>query len=466
MSRRTPFRNATILSSYARRFQSTVPLQAHSILKAPELDFKAIVQNQEALQRNCIARNLPHLADTIPEIVSANSLRLKCIHDRTPLQVRRLNIQKEIQKLRVDNQKARLFTEALEIKSQLAQIKAVEDSATNHLIALMAALPNTLHPDVPSVEQEVGTIGVLRKKETVKDHVEIAESLGLLDLRTAAKATGHAWYYLKGMGVRLEMALVSYAIDMAVKHGWKLVKTPDVVRTEVALACGFRPRDEQGDQIYQLANVAVGDTGVEAEHGSLCLAGTAEIPLAAMHIDSVISETELPLKYVGVGTSYRAEAGSRGKDSKGLYRVHQFTKVELFAWTRQEESDAMLSEILDLQKNIVEGLGLHARILDMPAHELGNAAYRKYDIEAWMYGRRGWGEITSASNCTDYQSRRLHTKYRLLDGRHFHTHTLNGTAMAVPRMIIAILENGLKSDGSVEIPLALQKFIDAEHIKQ
>jgi seryl-tRNA synthetase len=164
-------------------------------------------------------------------------------------------------------------------------------------------------------------------------------------------------------------------------------------------------------------------------------------------------------------TAYRAEAGSRGKETRGLYRVHQFTKVELFAWTREEQSDAMLAEILELQKAIVEGLGLHARILDMPPHELGNAAYRKYDIEAWMYGRQGWGEITSASNCTDYQSRRLHTRYRRKDASVLFAHTLNGTAMAVPRIIIAILESGLQKDGSVEIPIALRKYLGVDFIR-
>ena len=186
-----------------------------------------------------------------------------------------------------------------------------------------------------------------------------------------------------------------------------------------------------------------------------------------MNIEKIFKEDELPVKYVGVGTAYRAEAGSRGKESKGLYRVHQFTKVELFAWTRTEDSDAMLSEILELQKEIVEGLGLHARILDMPPHELGNAAYRKYDIEAWMHGRQGWGEITSASNCTDYQSRRLNTRYRPneKDAKIQFVHTLNGTAMAVPRMIVAILESGVREDGSVEIPMALRKFLGVDCIR-
>ena len=353
------------------------------------------------------------------------------------------------------------------MKTKLAPLVAQEKEITTELESLVFPLPNYTHPDTPSTEKEIGTIGELKKKTVVRDHIEIAEHLEILDLRSGARAVGHAWYYLKGMGVQLERALVSYAIDMAMQRGWQLVKPPDVVRTEVAIACGFRPRDEQGDQIYQLSNTAIEESATDTGTGSLCLAGTAEIPLAAMHIDHVFPENhveDLPVRYVGVGTAYRGEAGNRGRESKGLYRVHQFTKVELFAWTREEQSDQMLQEILQLQWDIVDSLGLHARILDMPPHELGNAAYRKYDIEAWMYGRQTWGEITSASNCTDYQSRRLNTMYRRKDGKQIFAHTLNGTAMAVPRMIIAILESGLQEDGSVVIPEVLHKYLGAEVI--
>lgn len=374
-----------------------------------------------------------------------------------------------LMKTKLHDKKAKLLEEAIEVKAKLSPILAMEKEYTAKLDSLALQLPNDTHPDVPSTETQVGTIGELKEKPVVKDHIEIAEDLDILDLRAGARAAGHAWYYLKGMGVQLERALVSYAIDMAVQRGWTLVKPPDVIRTEIAMACGYRPRDEQGDQIYQLSNTAIEESVKDTGRGNLCLAGTAEIPLAAMYIDHVFPENhveQLPIRYVGVGTAYRAEAGNRGRESKGLYRVHQFTKVELFAWTKEEQSEDMLQEILQLQKDIVGSLGLHARILDMPPHELGNAAYRKYDIEAWMYGRQAWGEITSTSNCTDYQSRRLNTMYRRRDGKHIFAHTLNGTAMAVPRMIIAILESGLQEDGSVAIPKVLQKYLGAEVISK
>jgi len=454
-------RRAVILPRIHRRFNSTKPPR---ILRPPELDIRGIVNNHESMRDNCIKRNLPKAAASIEEIIALDAQRREQIQLSQPLIKEQHRLLGELQGLD-DAGRENIFSQLKEIKSQLAKINKQEKEVTDRLIALASSLPNWRHPDVPSTILECGTVGEKEEKHhPVPDHLEIAERLGILNMAAAARATGHAWYYLIGAGVLLEHALVSYAIDQAVKRGWTLVKPPDVVRTEMVLACGFRPRDEHGDQIYQLANSTIEQVEgtAEAAHvegGSLSLAGTAEIPLAAMHIDKTFMESDLPIKYVGVGTAYRAEAGARGRASKGLYRVHQFTKVELFAWTTQEKSEEMLQEIKDLQSEIISNLGLHARILDMPAEELGNSAYRKYDMEAWMYGRGEWGEVTSASNCGDYQSRRLHTKYRTSDWKSaLHVHTLNGTAMAIPRMIIAILESGVQKNGRVLIPKVLHKY--------
>ena len=436
------------------------------VLKPTPLTVKQVIEEYDEVHKNCLARNLPQVAASLPEIVTLNNLRLQQLQQVTHLKHQRNVNSTRIPQTKDPSARKRLLEEALTLKTKLSLFEHEYSVTINRLQYLLSAIPNQTHPSTPSTETEIDKIGELQEGKVAKDHVEIAEELDILDLPAGAKTTGHAWYYLKGMGVQLELALVSYAIDMAVRKGWKLVKTPDVVRTEIALACGFRPRDEEGDQIYRLAHSPLGGVDSVKEEGSLCLAGTAEIPLAAMHIDQIFREDELPQRYVGVGTAYRAEAGSRGKESKGLYRVHQFTKVELFAWTTLQDSDKMLNEILELQREIVDGLGLHARILEMPPHELGNAAYRKYDIEAWLYGRQAWGEITSASNCTNYQSRRLNTRYRDWHGQMQYVHTLNGTAIAVPRMIIAILENGLQEDGSVKIPDALEKYLGAKTIKR
>jgi seryl-tRNA synthetase len=457
-----------LLPRQCPRFSTTSARQTTSSASLSRLPINQVVENQASIRRNCLARNLPSVAASVHEIGTFNDIRLKLLTAYSSLLARRnvisATLPKEIHPfLRQD-----LLTEAGAIKTNLAQVEEEMQINNEKMAKLLEAIPNEMRPDTPSTETVVGTIGHLQEKSFVKDHVEIAESLDLLDLLAGARTTGHAWYYLKGMAVQLELALVSYAIEVAMRRGWRLVKPPDVIRTEVALACGFRPRDQEGDQIYRISNVTVGESGSSVEEGNLCLAGTAEIPLAAMNMETTVEEKDLPIKYVGVGTAYRAEAGSRGRESKGLYRVHQFTKVELFAWTKAKDSDAMLNEIVELQKEIVDGLGLHARILDMPAHELGNAAYAKYDIEAWLYGRKAWGEITSASNCTDYQSRRLNTRYRPSgkDQKLQYVHTLNGTAVAVPRMIIAILESGLQEDGTVEIPLALRKFIGSDTIRR
>lgn len=450
------------------RFSTTSSRQTKSSVLLDRLPISSIVENQAQIRRDCIARNLRNVAASIHEIGTFNDNRLRLLAVQSNLRARRNLISEALARPGSNFLREDLLNEASTLKSKLAQVENVMEVNNEKGLRLLESIPNALRPDTPSTEKEVGKIGHLQTKYWIKDHVEIAESLDLLDLVAGARTTGHAWYYLKGMAVQLELALVSYAIEVAMRRGWRLVKPPDVVRTDVASACGFRPRDEEGDQIYRLSNIRVGKSGSLAEEETLCLAGTAEIPLAAMNMETAVEEQDLPIKYVGVGTAYRAESGSRGRESKGLYRVHQFTKVELFAWTSPKDSDGMLAEIVELQKEIVDGLGLHARILQMPAHELGNAAYSKYDIEAWMYGRNAWGEITSASNCTDYQSRRLNTRYRPKgkDQKLRYVHTLNGTAVAVPRMIIAILESGLQKDGTVEIPVALRKYIGSDTISR
>ncbi|KAJ7293111.1 hypothetical protein C8J57DRAFT_1490573 [Mycena rebaudengoi] len=261
-----------------------------------------------------------------------------------------------------------------------------------------------------------------------RDHVIIARKFGLVDFEGGATVTGHAWYYLMNEAALLEIALTNYALSVAMKHGFTPVTTPDVVRADIASRCGYH---------------------ITTTHGpELVLSATSEIPLGGMFANKIFPAATLPLKVVGLGRAFRAEAGARGTDTRGLYRVHQFTKVELFAVTKQEESEKMMEEIRMVQKAIFAGLGFPFRVLDMPTEELGASAYRKYDMEAWMPGRGSWGEISSLSNCTDYQSRRLHIRYRAVGssapvmGALPFAHTLNGTAAAIPRLIIALLENG------------------------
>ena len=258
--------------------------------------------------------------------------------------------------------------------------------------------------------------------------------------------------------------------------GWKAVAPPSVVYSHIASACGFQPRDHNGEQqIY-----AIEQPEKDNAKPQLALAGTAEIPLAGMKANHTFEEAELPLKTVGVSRCYRAEAGARGANTKGLYRVHEFTKVEMFAWTLPDNmgedyfaaqpassSEAIFDEMLSIQKEVLEGLGLRCRILEMPTTDLGASATRKIDIEAFFPSRRemdqGWGEVTSTSMCTDYQSRRLHTRMRVKGGKLEFPHTLNGTALAVPRVLAAILENHWnEQDRTVTIPQVLRPFMGGQ----
>ncbi|KAG0348815.1 hypothetical protein BG004_004074 [Podila humilis] len=320
----------------------------------------------------------------------------------------------------------------------------------------------------------------------LQDHVSLAKTLDLVDFEAATAVTGSRWYYLKNEAALLELALIQFATQRAVQKGFTPVITPDVVRPEVVQACGFQPRDE-ASQTYWVSTAAPGATTtteamVHHQHSALCLVATAEIALAGMNMNKVLEENQLPMKLAGFGRAFRAEAGSRGAEVKGLYRVHQFSKVELFVVSKadQTESDRALEDIRQFQEDIYEELGLCYRVLDMPTEELGASAYKKYDIEAWMPGRNSWGEISSTSNCTDYQARRLNIRYRtnkirsdLIHGGSIaesrttsnsyptteFAHTLNGTAMAIPRIIVALLETYQQQDGSVHLPECLWPFM-------
>ncbi|KAG0263060.1 seryl-tRNA synthetase [Mortierella polycephala] len=413
-----------------------------------------------------------------------------------------------------------------EIHIQEADLALLE----NQLYEKAAMIPNTTHPTTPigsePSAQLVRIQGVPRLNTGVRahahpgfesskagseaaqtllgnvseypllDHVALSKQLDLLDFESATYVTGSRWYYLKNEAALLELALIQFATQRAVKAGYMPVITPDVVRPEVVQACGFQPRDE-ASQTYWVSTVAPGSSKATTtttattpdgeqqhhhQHSALCLVATAEIALAGMNMNKVLDESQLPIKMAGFGRAFRAEAGSRGAEVKGLYRVHQFSKVELFVLSKADpgESDRILDELRLFQENIFEELGLCYRVLNMPTEELGASAYKKYDIEAWMPGRNGWGEISSTSNCTDYQSRRLNIRYRtnkIVDrstrtSTSSHTipssnsvlttefvHTLNGTAVAIPRIIIALLETYQQKDGSVRLPECLWPFM-------
>ncbi|CAI8048491.1 Serine--tRNA ligase, mitochondrial [Geodia barretti] len=348
----------------------------------------------------------------------------------------------------------------INIHAQSKDQKSVLERAMYPLVSL---LPNTSHPLSPVGGYE--NVKVIRTHGNkpvfdfpVRSHVDIAESLGLVDFSSAAKASGRRFYYLTGAAALLELALVQYAMHKACGKGFSPVITPDIVRTGVVEGCGFHPRGE-ATQVYALHH----------HHGHLSLSGTAEVPLAGMFIEKTLTVDQLPVRLVAFGRSYRAESGGAGRAVKGLYRVHQFSKVELFAVTETDEGDGgeggVLDEMVALQEEICADLGLHYRVLEMPTGELGGPAHRKLDVEVWMPGRAEFGEVCSASDCGSFQSQRL--GIRTVDrGERSYAHTLNATACAVPRTIIAILENHQMKDGSVVVPPVLHPYLppDCHHI--
>ena len=284
-----------------------------------------------------------------------------------------------------------------------------------------------------------------------KDHLELGRSLGILDFEKGAKVAGSQFFFLYGDGAFLELALTHYALEKLSKVGFLPVITPDLAKSRYYLGTGYAPKGDEA-QTYTI------------EGEDLGLIATAEVTLAGSHADEIISEDKLPLKYVGYSHCFRKEAGAYGKYSKGLYRVHQFSKTEMFIYSKPEEAEKFHEYILKMEEEIYQELGLSYRVVEMCTGDLGAMAARKFDIEVWMPGRGDYGEVTSTSNCTDYQARNLNIKFRRKTGETEYVHMLNGTAIVLSRVPIAILENFQNEDGSITIPKVLQKWMGKEKI--
>ena len=322
---------------------------------------------------------------------------------------------------------------------------------------LLLRVPNLTHPDSPIGGEENFKIIEERGKKstfnfTPKDHEEIMTDLDLIDFERGAKVTGSKFYFVKNDMVRLNQALLNYGMDIVTRRGFTLIETPDLAKHEILTGAGFNPRGEE-KQIYNI------------ENENMSLVGTAEITMLGYHANEVLDLNEGPKKYVALSHCFRTEAGSYGRTSKGLYRVHQFTKLEMFIFCKPEESEKMHEELLNIEKEICDGLGFNYRVIDIASGDLGGPAYRKYDLEAYMVMQDGFGEITSTSNCTDYQSRRLNIKYKTDEGQSEYVHTLNGTAIVLSRFPIAIIEQFQQADGTIQIPAVLQKFMGKKLIK-
>ncbi|XP_074786892.1 serine--tRNA ligase, mitochondrial isoform X2 [Athene noctua] len=354
---------------------------------------------------------------------------------------------------------AALRARGRQIRARLQALVAEEAALEERFYLQALQLPNRTHPEAPvGDESQARVVEVVGEKPAFdfnpKGHLELGEGLDIIRQRRLSHVSGHRSYYLCGAGALLQHALVRFALAKLLPKGFLPMTVPDLLRGAVFEGCGMQP-NATPSPVYNIDPSRFED---------LCLAGTSEVGIAGYFMDHAVRLEDLPIRVVCSSTCYRAETDT-GREPWGLYRVHQFTKVEMFGVTAAEsgaESEALLSEFVALQKEIFADLGLHYRVLDMPTQELGLPAYRKFDIEAWMPGRGKYGEISSASNCTDYQSRRLNIMYSDGAGRLRHAHTVNGTACAVSRMLIALLECNQLPDGRVRVPPALQPLVGQE----
>lgn len=382
----------------------------------------------------------------------------KIVDEVLVLDKKRRELLQQIESFRAERNKLTRM-DLVKGKKIKVELKKLEPELKDTEIKLKDALwqiPNPASPKAPAGKSEKDNVEIKKWGEVkkfdfpVKNHLELGENLGILDFAAGAKVSGSQFYFLYGDGARLELALIQYAFDLLEPEGFLPVITPDLAKSRHYLSTGYIPKGKEA-QTYEIKNQDLG------------LIATAEVTLAGKHSDEIIPENKLPLKYIGYSHCFRQEEGAYGKYSKGLYRVHQFTKAEMFIYCKPEESDKYHEHILTMEEKIYQGLGLPYRVVEMCRGDLGAMAARKFDIEVWMPSRNEYGEVTSTSNCTDYQARNLNIKFRR-KGKNEYVHMLNGTAIATSRTPLAIFENYQVKNGHIEIPKVLQKYMGKKQI--
>lgn len=409
------------------------------------LDIKFIRQNIDEIKKSIADRGMNIDLDELLGLDEKRRFLIKKIEESRAVRNKRSESkpsEEEIEKMRI------LGNEIASVEKELKELDV-------YYLELLRKVPNMIHPDVPRGGEEdfkvLGEYGEIPKFSAEggfepKDHEALMTDLDLIDFERGAKVAGAKFYFAKNGLVRLNQALLNYGMDIATKYGFILMETPDLAKTEILSGIGFNPRGEAEDQIYLV------------EKTNLGLIATAEITMGGYHADEILDLSKGPKKYIAFSHCFRKEAGAYGRESRGLYRVHQFTKLEMFVYCKPEDSEKMHQEILEIEKEIIGGLNLPYRVIDTASGDLGAPAYRKFDIEAWMPMKNSYGEITSTSNCTDYQARRLNIRYRQNDGDIEYVHTLNGTAVVSSRFPLAIIENFQTKDGTIKIPEVLWKY--------
>jgi seryl-tRNA synthetase len=422
------------------------------------LDKRFILENAQLVQENCDRRGV---RVDVSRFVELESQRRKLQAEIEELSRLANQVSKSIGQAKDDAEREARKDEGRRLREMKEKIEEHMERLAAEAAVIHNAMPNLTHPEAPvggedaSKELRHGRADVRPFSFPVQDHVALAEQHDLIDFEGGARVAGHGFYFLKKEAAVLELALQQYTMEFLVREGFTPMVTPDLARGDVLKGIGFIPRGPE-TQIYSI------------ENHDLNLVATAEITLGGLYAGQVIEAEKLPIKLCGISHCFRTEAGAAGRASRGLYRVHQFTKVEMFAFTLPEQSEDMHNYFRDLECEIFDGLGIPFRVLDIATGDLGGPAYRKFDLEAWMPGRGNsgeFGEVTSASNCTDYQSRRLDIRYKVKGEKGTQlVHTLNGTAVAISRAIIAILENYQQADGSIAIPDVLRKWVGKDRI--
>ncbi|HEY7476939.1 MAG TPA: serine--tRNA ligase [Actinomycetota bacterium] len=412
------------------------------------LDIKLIREDPDPF-RVALARR--QMAERVDELLDADARRRALTARVEELRAEQNRASKAIGAAQGDEKQA-LIQAVSKVSAELKELEPELAAADVELAALLASTPNLPHESAPDGATEDDAVEIRRNHDApptfdfdVRDHAAIGELLGVLDTERGARTSGSRFVYLLGDIVLLQFALMRNAMDVLVDRGFVPVIPPVLVREEAMYGTGFLPTDAVN--IYR------------TDEDELYLVGTSEVSLAAFRMGEILDEAELPLRYAGYSTCFRREAGSYGKDLGGMFRVHQFDKVEMFVFTTPETSWDLHEELVGVEEEIVTGLEIPYRVVNVAVGDLGGSAAKKYDIEAWLPGQGRYRELTSCSNTTDYQARRLQTRVRRADGSVETLHTLNGTATAIGRTLIAIMENHQRADGSVEIPQRLWAYL-------
>ncbi len=408
-------------------------------------------ENPELVKRSQEARG--HSSETVDAALDADRERRAAITAFEELRAAQNAHGKRVAQAPKD-EKAALVAEAKELSAQVKQAQQRVTLAEEAAEAALSRIENIVIDGVPAGgEADFVTLRTHGEPRTFdfapRDHLEIGEILGAIDMERGTKVSGSRFYFLTGIGARLELAIMHLALDRALQAGFTPVIPPTLVRPEVMRGTGFL--GEHADEIYHL------------EEDDLFLVGTSEVPLAGYHMDEIIDFAKGPKRYAGWSTCYRREAGSYGKDTRGIIRVHQFNKLEMFVYTSLEDAEAEHLRLVEMQERMLQDLGLAYRVIDVAAGDLGSSAARKYDVEAWVPTQDAYRELTSTSNCTTFQARRLDIRHRPDGGKTQHVATLNGT-LATTRWIVALLETHQREDGSVTVPQVLRPYLGGMEI--